>query len=306
MRRTLYRMMLLIRMVEERIAWEYAQGEMRCPVHLSIGQEAIAAGVCANLKRADIVFSTHRCHGHYLAKGGNLKAMIAELYGKETGCSGGFGGSMRLIDLSVNFWGATPIVGNSIPLAVGTAFAARLGHKHHLGVAFFGEAATEEGVFYESVNFAVLHKLPVLFVCENNLYSVNTHIRDRQPKRSITAIAKALGVGVTWGDGNNVLEVSDIAARAIANIRRGHGPEFVEFTTYRRMVHCGIEIDLGRPKKEIEYWNKRDPLQRDRLPDREAERIKKEMTRTIDEAFAFAKKSPFPAKHNLEKAMYAN
>jgi len=169
-----YRRMLRIRMVEEAIADRYAEQEMRCPVHLSIGQEAIAVGVCSALEFRDYVMSTHRGHAHYLAKGGDLKALLAEIYGRATGCASGKGGSMHLVDLSVNMLGTTPIVGSTLPVAVGTAFATRMRHQDNITVVFFGEGATEEGVFAESINFAALKRLPVIFVCENNLYSVYT------------------------------------------------------------------------------------------------------------------------------------
>ena len=168
---SLYRAMLRIRRVEEAIAERYAAQEMRCPVHLSIGQEAVAAGVCAALMQQDGVFSNHRAHAHYLAKGGDLTAMLAEIYGKAEGCCKGIGGSMHMIDLSAGFMGAVPIVGATVPLAVGAAWAARLRGEDRVIAVFFGDGTFEEGAVYESINFAVLHSLPVLFVCENNLYA---------------------------------------------------------------------------------------------------------------------------------------
>lgn len=186
---SLYFQILRIRRIEEAIAECYKEQEMRCPVHLSIGQEAIAAGVCALLKKTDIVFSNHRSHGHYLAKGGSLPAMIAEIYGKETGCSKGRGGSQHLIDMSAGFWGSTPIVASTVPLSVGSAFYSKLKEDKKVTVVFFGDAAMEEGVLHESLNFASLHKLPIFFVCENNLYSISTHISARQPDRKIALCA---------------------------------------------------------------------------------------------------------------------
>jgi pyruvate dehydrogenase E1 component alpha subunit len=180
-RLALYRSMLKIRRVEERIQALYPEGDMRCPTHFSIGQEAVAAGVCKNLRLEDHVISAHRSHAHYIGKGGNLRAMFAELYGKVDGCASGKGGSMHLIDLSVNFLGCVPIVGSTIPIGVGAAFGAMLQDHAAITVIFFGDAATETGVFHESVNFAAVHRLPVLFVCENNLYSVNTPLDVRQP-----------------------------------------------------------------------------------------------------------------------------
>ena len=178
-------------MVEEKIVELYPQQEMRCPVHLSIGQEAVSVGVCANLTREDIVFSNHRSHGHYLAKGGNLKAMVHEIYGKSTGCCFGRGGSMHLLDLSINFFGSTPIVGGTIPIAVGASLASKMQQKNNITTIFHGDGAVEEGVFHESLNFASLKKLPVLFVCENNLYSVYTPLSERQPNREIYKLVEA-------------------------------------------------------------------------------------------------------------------
>ena len=179
--RQLYYQMLRIRMVEEAIADLYAQQDMRCPIHLCIGQEAVAVGVCAALAADDYVLSGHRSHGHYLAKGGNLPAMLAEFYGKVTGCCQGKGGSMHLVDLAAGFLGAVPIVGSTMPIAVGTALASVMRGESRVTAVFFGEGATEEGVFHESLNFAALQKLPVVFVCENNLYSVYSPLAVRQP-----------------------------------------------------------------------------------------------------------------------------
>lgn len=311
----LYRGMLYIRLIEERIANEYKGQEMRCPIHLSIGQEAIATGVSALLNREDIVFSTHRSHGHYLAKGGNLGAMIAEIYGKATGCSRGYGGSMRLIDLSVNFWGSTPIVASSIPVAVGAAFAAHAKKESRIVVAFFGEAATEEGVFAESVNYSILKKLPILFVCENNFYSTNTPLSERRPDMPIYKIPQAMGALAFHGDGNDVFVVSRIAGKAISQVREGNGPCFLEFLTYRVREHCGPSYDPEsfRPKEEFEYWVKRDPIlqffqvneKKRYVTEAELVKMRKDIEREISEAFDFAKKSPFPKEKMTESLVYA-
>ena len=194
-RLALYRSMLKIRRVEERVQALYPEGDMRCPTHFSIGQEAVAAGVCQSLRLEDHVISAHRSHAHYIGKGGNLRAMFAELYGKVDGCASGKGGSMHLIDLSVNFLGCVPIVGSTIPIGVGASFGAMLQDRAAVTAIFFGDAATETGVFHESVNFAAVHHLPVLFVCENNLYSVNTPLDVRQPgNRTIAELARGHGI----------------------------------------------------------------------------------------------------------------
>ena len=202
--------MLRIRLVEESIANKYSEQKMRCPTHLSIGQEAIAVGVCSNLTNEDQVLSTHRAHAHYLAYGGCLNSMLAEIYGKVTGCSKGMGGSMHLNDKSVGFMGSTAIVSNTIPVAVGLALAIKIKKLKSISCVFFGAGATEEGAFYESINFAIIHNLPVLFICENNLYSVYSGLEVRQPKgRKIFEMVRAFGIESSHGDGNNVQQVSD-------------------------------------------------------------------------------------------------
>lgn len=260
----LYRDMLRIRRIEEAIAARYAEQEMRCPTHLCIGQEAVCVGVAACLGHSDYVFSNHRAHGHYLAKGGSLEGMIAELYGKATGCCGGMGGSMHLIDPAVGFLGAVPIVASTIPLAVGAAWAARLKGEDRVSVAFFGDGAFEEGVVHESINFALLHRLPMVFLCENNLYSVYTRIDERQPARPIHAVAAAHGCYTATADGNDVAAVMTTATPAIAHARRGDGPVFLEFSTYRWREHCGPNYDdelSYRPVGELATWQTRCPLQ---------------------------------------------
>ena len=237
-----------IRFLEETIANRYSEQKMRCPTHLSIGQEAVAAGVCLALNREDQVFGTHRSHAHYMAKGGNIKAMIAEIHGKATGCSSGKGGSMHLVDLSVGFMGSTSIVGGTIPVGVGAALANRLHQNGKICCVFFGDGAVEEGVFHESVNFAVLKQLPVLFVCENNLYSVYSPLNVRQPEgREIWKFAAGYGMPSDHGNGNHAIEVFEKTEMALKHIRSGNGPYFLEFATYRRREHCGpnFDNDLG-------------------------------------------------------------
>lgn len=315
--RRLYFDMLRIRRVEEKIAELYPHQEMRCPVHLCVGQEAVAVGVCANLSRDDYVQSGHRSHGHYLAKGGNLKAMMAELYGKVTGCSKGKGGSMHLVDLSVGFLGATPIVASTIPIAVGTALGSVLRGIHRVSVILFGEAATEEGVFHESVNFAAVKKLPVVFVCENNLYSVYSPLRVRQPEgREVYCLAKGHGVESYQGDGNDVIEVYQLAECAVCKAREGEGPTFLEFKTYRWREHCGPYYDneLGyRTETEFLEWKERCPIKRMReyllregiLCNQDIERAESELDVEIEDAVMFAKESPFPEEWHLLEDVYA-
>ncbi len=223
-KRSLYTSMLRIRRIEEAIAEEYPKKEMRCPVHLSIGQEAVAVGVAAHLTNDDRVFSNHRCHAHYLAKGGDLRAMIAELFGKAAGCSAGKGGSMHLAAPDRGMMGASALVGGTIPLAVGSALDAHLRGIARVSVAFFGDGGSEEGVFYESLNFSALKKLPVIFVCENNLYATYSHQSTRQARSEIHTRGETFGVPGKFVDGNDVEAVWNAAKEASNRARQGHGP----------------------------------------------------------------------------------
>lgn len=308
--------MLRIRRIEEALADRYAEQEMRCPMHLCIGQEAIAVGVCETLSTKDVVFSNHRAHGHYLAKGGNLNAMVAELYGRSTGCCGGRGGSMHLIDMQAGFWGSTPIVGGTVPLAVGAAWAASLKQSGEITVVFFGDGCFEEGVVHESMNFAALHKLPVIFVCENNNFSVYTHLDARQPERPIYRLAEAHGMAAYTGDGNNVEEVLAIAGTAVDLARSGHGPQFMELHTYRWREHCGPNFDDHlnyRTVREIEagmngcpiasYTRKLAQEYGDMRP--EIEQFESEIREEIAAAFKFALSSEEPGINDGQGKIYA-
>ncbi len=312
----LYRSMLRIRRIEEAVADRYAEQQMRCPMHLCIGQEGIAVGVCQALRRDDAVFSNHRAHGHYLAKGGSVGGMIAELYGRATGCCGGRGGSMHLIDVDVSFMGATPIVGGTVPLAVGAAWAARLQGKDSVAVAFFGDGCFEEGVVHESLNFAALHKLPVLFVCENNNFSVYTPLLARQPNRPIDAIDKEHGWHPSTGDGNDVLGVYDMARVAIERARRGDGPQFLELSAYRWREHCGPNFDDElnyRSAQDIDNGRKACPVerahgelkQRGLLDEAAEQKLDREISEEIRQAFDFALSSPVPTYSDAMTKIYA-
>ncbi len=313
----LYERMLRIRLVEERIVELYPEQQMRCPVHLCIGQEAVSAGVCARLRNTDRVYSTHRSHGHYVGKGGDLKAMLAEIYGKATGCCRGKGGSMHLLDLSVGYMGSAPIVGATIPVAVGSALASRTSRTDEVTVTFFGEGATEEGVFHEAVNFAVLKKLPVVFVCENNLYSVYSPMSVRQPEgREVYALAAGHGLPSFKADGNDVAEVYRLAGEAVERARTGKGPSFLEFSTYRWREHCGpnFDNDIGyRTEAEYRAWRKLCPLERAErelrgagtLDERRRAALESSIRAEIDEAVRFAKESPFPPAEQMEEHVYA-
>jgi pyruvate dehydrogenase E1 component alpha subunit len=317
MRKAFYLDMLRIRVIEDELAAFYAEQEMRCPVHFCTGQEAVSVAVCRALRKQDTVMSTHRCHGHYLAKDGDLKAMVAELYGKAPGCASGKGGSMHLIDRSVNFLAATSIVASTIPVATGVAFSNKLKKRKSVSTVFFGDAATEEGLFYESMNFAALHKLPVLFICENNFYSVYTPLHKRQPaSRSIYKIARSLGAKSAKVFGNDVEAVYRTTVKALKSIRSGGGPYLIEADTYRYLEHCGpnCDIEVGyRTKRELIKWQKRDPvsvyerklLRAGLVSERLVKSARQRYTNEVREAVAFAKAAPFPVKGQMAKDVYA-
>lgn len=309
--------MLRIRLIEEAVAEGYASQQMRCPVHLSIGQEAVAAGVGLALQPEDLAMSGHRSHAHYLAKGGSLEAMIAELHGRAMGCCQGRGGSMHLVDLSAGFMGAVPIVGSTIPIATGLAFADKQRGIRRVTVAFLGEAATEEGVFHESVNFAVLHALPILYVCENNLYSVYSPLSVRQPQgRSLARLVAGHGLPSEEADGNDPWVVHQKTSEAARRAREGHGPSFLEFSTYRWREHCGPGWDnhIGyRTEAEYLSWRERDPIAgfeaalalRDLLDTAARDRFVAQTQAEIRQAFSAAHSAPFPEQSTLFDHLYA-
>jgi TPP-dependent pyruvate/acetoin dehydrogenase alpha subunit len=313
----LYRMMTLIRTVEEEISKRYSEGKMRCPTHLSIGQEA-AAGVFSLLARKkDFCVSAHRGHAHYLAKGGDVVEMISEIYGKATGCSRGKGGSMHLVDLSVNFMGTSAIVGNSIPVGVGLGLAAQFLKTEGVSFVFLGDGAVEEGVFYESVNFAALRKLPVVFICENNLYSVYSGLKVRQPAgRSIAGMVAAMGINSAACSADNLDDVYFSMESAIERARSGQGAQFLEIATYRWLEHCGPNSDnhIGyRSEKEFEEYFSRDPLRRlendlNYTGPEVAENIriiKLDNLKRVDDAFTRAEAAPFPDQAEAYRGIYA-
>jgi len=312
----MYRDTLRIRLIEEAIADRYSEQEMRCPVHLSIGQEAAAVGVCAALLNSDKAFSTHRCHAHYLAKGGALKPMIAEIYGKVDGCVGGRGGSMHLTDPDIGMISSVPIVASSIPLAVGSALSDSIDGNDSVSLAFFGDGSVEEGIFHESMNFASLRSLPVLFICENNLYSVYTHIRDRQPDRPLTDIAKAHKVNAMQVDGNDPIAVYEATSEMVARARKGTGPGFLVIDTYRWREHCGpgYDNDIGyRSEEEFQSWKEKDALalmrasliKQGNLSEAGDATLNKQIMDEIDEAFDFAMTSPLPTPEQSSAHVYS-
>ncbi|WP_427500937.1 thiamine pyrophosphate-dependent dehydrogenase E1 component subunit alpha [Methylomonas sp. MED-D] len=310
----LYYRMLRIRRAEEAIAARYAEQHMRCPTHLCIGEEAIAVGVCAHLTESDKVFSNHRGHGHYLAKGGSLVGLIAELYGLAAGCCGGRGGSMHLSDLSAGFIASTPIVGGTVPVAAGYAWGEQRRNSNNVVVVFFGDGCFEEGVLHETMNFAVLKKLPLVMVCENNQYSVMTPLYERQPARDIYQIAAAHGLQAVSGDGNKVEHVHALAENAIAAARNGEGPQFLELHTHRWPEHCGPNEDdeLGyRMPGELLAWKQRCPLLHTGRTLADAGvgaevllEIEQRVGAEIAEAFSEALAGPAPALASMERHVY--
>jgi TPP-dependent pyruvate/acetoin dehydrogenase alpha subunit len=317
LRLAMFRDMLRIRLIEERIAKLYPEQEIRCPTHLCIGQEAPPVGVSAHLQRTDMVFTGHRSHGHYLAKGGNLKSMLAELYGKVTGCALGKGGSQHLIDLDIGFMGSAPILASTISVGVGAAWGQRMrGVKDMVTVIYFGDGAIEEGAFHESLNYAALQKLPIVFVCENNLYSVHTPLADRQPAgRSIADLARSHGIVTVSGDGNDVEEVWRLGRTAVTGARHGSGPHFMELLTYRHREHVGPNPDLDlkyRSSEEFAIWQARDPVETYKrrltaeatLGSAELAGMEREIEAEIDAAVHFAKSSPFPPVEMLWQHVY--
>jgi pyruvate dehydrogenase E1 component alpha subunit len=297
---------LRIRRVEEAIARRYHEAKMRCPVHLSIGQEIPAAIIGQLRDKNDTFISSHRAHAHYLAAGGSLPKMIAEIYGKVDGCAKGRGGSMHLFDKKSGFLGSSAIVGNSIPVGVGLAYSYKIKNKNSISFVFFGDGATEEGVFYESLNFAAIHKLPVVFVCENNKYSVYTSLSDRQPSsRSIHRVAESLGVSSTKISDFEVEAGLTITSDLIKKCRLNGGPKLIEIETYRHLEHCGPNDDDNlnyRFSQEIEKWKNQDRLfsfqklllSKGVITEEVLRSKELEFQNDIDEAFVFAEESNFP------------
>lgn len=313
--RRLYYEMLRIRLLQLRIESHYLENEMRTPVHLYIGQEAVAVGVCAHLNRADYINSSHRSHGHYLAKGGNLKALVAELYCRETGCSKGRGGSMHLVEVSVGHYGSSSIVGGGIPIGTGMGLSIKMKKQSRVSVIFFGDGAADEGVFYESVNFAILKKLPVFFVLENNHYSVCSHVSSRQASDNpFHAMPREL---LLTGkvDGNDVVEVYRTAGEAVQRARNGLGPSFIEYRTYRLRGHAGVpsqDAQGYRTCEEVEKWEARCPvkamqqklLETGVISPAEIDAMKKRIEDELDDAFSTARKDRLPPKEDLHHYLF--
>jgi pyruvate dehydrogenase E1 component alpha subunit len=312
----LVREMLRIRTIEERLADLYRDQEMRTPTHFSIGQEAVAVGVSAVLTPQDVAYSGHRCHAHFLAKGGDLNGMVAELYGRETGTARGRGGSVHLSAPEVGFVASSAILGQTMAAAVGSAWTFAMDGAPRVAVSYFGDGVAEEGIFHESLNFAVVKRVPVVFVCENNGYSTHTPLEVRQPRGiAIWQRAEHAGMPAALVDGNDVFAVRAAADTAVAWARGGHGPAFIECTTYRWREHVGPnwDYDLGyRSKAEVDAWIARCPVQRASgglvasglCSDTDVANWRAEFLDDVNAAVAAAKTAPFPSVDHLLDGTY--
>ena len=299
-----YRALYRIRRVEEEIARVYPTDKIMSPVHLSIGQEAISLAVCEALRRDDVVFGSYRCHALYLAKGGSLKSMIAELFGKAPGCAKGKGGSMHLVDVSVGMMGASAVVASTIPLAVGYAMAMKMQGRSQVVACFFGDGAAEEGVFHESLDFAALKKLPILFVCENNFYAIHSRQRTRQAQSDICGLARSHGIPAERLEEMDFARILERAAVTVEAVRSGSGPRFLECLCYRWMEHVGPNQDYQagyRSLEEAEPWFRADQVKAlaARLDEATRSKAEADVDREIREAFEFAERSPFPEERDL-------
>jgi TPP-dependent pyruvate/acetoin dehydrogenase alpha subunit len=314
----LFRAMLRIRRIEEEIERRYKEDQMATPIHLVIGQEATSVGACATLGLADLVYSSHRTHGNYLAKGGDLKAMLAEMHCRSTGCVGSRGGSMHIIDKAVGMAGTSAIVAGITPIAVGAALAAQMQKREHVVMVFFGEGATEEGALSESLNAATLWKLPIVFFCENNFYSVQSPLAVRQPpQRDLTRWAAGFGLPSERTDGTNVLAVLETAQRAVDRARSGGGPTFIEAPVYRFRAHGGSGDDSHtgyRAVDECAAWQECCPidmLQRvlfesGWLDTGAVAAMEADFAGEIAEAFDYALASPVPTEDDLHRHVYSH
>jgi pyruvate dehydrogenase E1 component alpha subunit len=313
---SMLREMMRIRTAEETLADLYREQEMRTPTHFSIGQEAVAVGVCAALNLDDVVYSGHRCHAHYLAKGGKLGPMVAELYGKETGTAHGRGGSVHLSAPEVGFIASSAILGQTMAVATGSAWAFAMDGSKRVAVCFFGDGAIEEGIFHETLNFASIKHLPVVFVCENNGYSTHTPLEVRQPHgTTIWERAQSYKIPSKFEDGNDIFAVRRAADEAVEWARAGNGPYFLEFATYRWREHVGPnwDYDAGyRTKAEVDGWIERCPIKRAErefaaagiCSGEQIEAWQQELQAEVDQAVADAKAAPFPSVEHLLDGTY--
>mgnify|MGYP005848164501 FL=1 len=310
-----YRLMVRVRLFEEAVARLLGEGLIPGIVHLYAGQEAVAVGACAALRPGDHLTSTHRGHGHLVARGGDLRQMFAELFGRVDGYCHGKGGSMHVADLELGMLGANGIVAAGLPIAVGAAFASKYRGDGSVCLSFFGDGATNQGAFHEALNLAAILKLPAVFICENNLYGEWTRQDRHQAIRDVAERAAAYGMPGVTVDGMDVLAVYEAVADAVARARAGGGPTLVECKTYRFFDHTGASDGThARPAEELEEWRSRDPIlvfrrllvQDGILPEARATVIEEEERQSVDEAIRWAKESPWPDPEALLTDVYAD
>jgi len=305
--------MLEIRFFEEKVFELYAQNLVPGTIHLYAGEEAVAVGVCSNLRKDDYITSTHRGHGHCLAKGADPKRVMAEILGKKTGYCKGKGGSMHIADFSIGMLGATAVVGAGIPIAAGAGLSIKLRGTDQVVACFFGEGASNQGTFHEGINMAAIWNLPVIFVCENNLYAMGTRQSKVMKIENIADRAVAYGIPGVVVDGNDVSAVYKASHEAVERARRGEGPTLIECKTYRHKGHSRVDPARYRPKEEVEAWLSKDPIKRLKekllqtkmLTETEIAKIEKELSAKIDEAVKFAMESPYPAPEEALEDVYA-
>jgi len=308
----MYQRMLQIRYFEEKVFELYGQNLVPGTIHLYAGEEAVAVGVCANLRRDDYITSTHRGHGHCIAKGADLGKTMAEILGKKTGYCKGKGGSMHIADFSLGMLGATAVVGAGIPIAAGAGLSIKLRGTDHVVACFFGEGASNQGTFHEGVNMAAIWRLPVVFVCENNLYAMGTRQSTVMTIENIADRAVAYGIPGVTVDGNDVLAVYEAASEAVNRARRGGGPTLIECKTYRQKGHSRFDPAAYRPKGEVEEWLKKDPVSRFKtkliemgvLAEKEDEKLRRDAVAAVEEAVKFAMESPFPEPEEALEDVY--
>jgi pyruvate dehydrogenase E1 component alpha subunit len=309
----MYELMLKLRHFEDRVRVLFAAGEMPGFVHLYLGQEAVAVGACTALNDDDYITSTHRGHGHILAKGGDVKRMMAELYGKATGYNKGKGGSMHIADPSLGILGANGIVGAGLPIATGAALSAKIRKSGQVAVCFFGDGASNQGTFHESLNIASAFDLPVVYVCENNLYAVGTRQSDVRKIEDIADRAIGYGIPGLALDGNDVIAVYEACNEAVHRARSGRGPTLIECKTYRWRTHFEGEPDTYRPPEEVESWLKREPIapyrrsliEQSILTEEQADQIETDVLSELDAAVEFARESPLPEPESALEDLWA-
>jgi len=309
----MYRKMLEIRHFEQRVYYLFLEGLIPGTLHLYAGQEAVAVGACSALRKDDYIVSHHRPHGLYIAKGGDIKRLMAELFGKKTGCCKGKGGSMHVGDFKVGMPPSIAIVGANVSIAAGMALAFKMKGSDQVVACFFGDGAVNQGMWHEGVNIAAVWKLPVVFICENNFYAASTHISKVLPVKRISDRSSAYSMPGVTIDGNDVLAVYREVSKAVERARKGEGPMLIECLTYRHGGHSRSDPATYRPKEEVEEWLKKDPIPRFRnkliemgvLTNRQAEKIEKDVEVEIEEAVEFAKESPFPEPESAIEDIYA-